>query len=44
MSADAIYTGGLDHTGADGKFAYWWHDDIMQGRYMRGEGNGGEGN
>ncbi|XP_072035978.1 tuberin-like isoform X2 [Amphiura filiformis] len=30
MSTDAVYTGGLDHSGADGKFAYWWHDDIMQ--------------
>ena len=26
-----VYTGGLDHQGSDGKFAYWWHDDIMQG-------------
>ncbi|XP_033630704.1 tuberin-like [Asterias rubens] len=25
-----VYTGGLDHQGSDGKFAYWWHDDIMQ--------------
>ena len=32
VSPDAVYTGGLDHSGGeDGKFAYWWHDDIMQG-------------
>ena len=27
-----IYTGGLDRNGADGEFAYSWHDDICQGK------------
>ncbi|XP_038058921.1 tuberin-like [Patiria miniata] len=30
VSPNEVYTGGLDHQGSDGKFAYWWHDDIMQ--------------
>ncbi|PIK45885.1 putative tuberin [Apostichopus japonicus] len=25
-----IYTGGLDTSGSDGKFVYWWKDDVMQ--------------
>ncbi|KAJ8037419.1 Tuberin [Holothuria leucospilota] len=25
-----VYTGGLDTSGNDGKFVYWWKDDIMQ--------------
>ncbi|XP_002740570.2 tuberin-like [Saccoglossus kowalevskii] len=28
--ANEIYTGGLDCTGYDGKFAYSWQDDVMQ--------------
>ncbi|XP_022103490.1 tuberin-like [Acanthaster planci] len=30
VSPSEVYTGGLDHQGGDGKFTYWWHDDIMQ--------------
>ena len=26
-----IYTGGMERTGADGKFAYFWKDDTTQG-------------
>ncbi|XP_077979844.1 tuberin-like [Glandiceps talaboti] len=29
-TGNEIYTGGLDHNGADGKFAYSWQDDVMQ--------------
>ncbi|XP_071489878.1 tuberin-like [Diadema antillarum] len=30
VDPDEVYTGGLDRTGSDGNFTYWWKDDIMQ--------------
>ncbi|XP_063961204.1 tuberin-like isoform X1 [Lytechinus pictus] len=30
IDPDEVYTGGLDRTGSDGNFTYWWQDDIMQ--------------
>ena len=33
-SATEIYTGGLDRSGADGKFAYLWRDDTTQGMFL----------
>ncbi|XP_033124579.1 tuberin-like [Anneissia japonica] len=30
VNPSEVYTGGLDHSGSDGKFAYSWQDDMMQ--------------
>ncbi|XP_071965999.1 tuberin-like isoform X2 [Antedon mediterranea] len=30
VNPNEVYTGGLDHSGSDGKFAYSWQDDVMQ--------------
>jgi len=28
---DVVYLGGLDRSGTDGEFAYFWQDEITQG-------------
>ena len=35
---DHVYLGGLDLNGSDGKFAYSWQDDFMQGERLKGGG------
>lgn len=29
---DLVYLGGLDRSGTDGEFAYFWQDEITQGQ------------